>query len=119
MRLGVVWTLFAKEVKETVRDRRTLLIMILMPMVLYPTFGLISSQAQFAQSSRLRTSRFRIGVRGGKLPVALARLIQEKIKKPLAEEVLFGRLSKGGEVRLRFEEGELQFEYTSKAMAKV
>jgi ATP-dependent Clp protease ATP-binding subunit ClpA len=49
----------------------------------------------------------------------MARLIQEKIKKPLAEEVLFGRLSKGGEVRLRFEEGELQFEYTSKAMAKV
>ena len=48
----------------------------------------------------------------------MARLIQEKIKKPLAEEVLFGRLAKGGEVRLRFEEGELQFEYTSKAMAK-
>ena len=48
----------------------------------------------------------------------MARLIQEKIKKPLAEEVLFGRLAKGGEVRLRFEEDELQFEYTSKAMAK-
>jgi len=48
----------------------------------------------------------------------MARLIQEKIKKPLAEEVLFGRLAKGGEVRLRFEEGELQFEYASKAMAK-
>ncbi len=30
----------------------------------------------------------------------LARLIQEKIKKPLAEELLFGKLSKGGLVRI-------------------
>jgi ATP-dependent Clp protease ATP-binding subunit ClpA len=48
----------------------------------------------------------------------MARLIQEKIKKPLAEEVLFGRLSKGGRVRLRFEKGELKFEYPSKEVAK-
>jgi len=48
----------------------------------------------------------------------MARLIQEKIKKPLAEEVLFGRLSKGGGVRLRFEKGELKFEYPSKEVAK-
>ena len=30
----------------------------------------------------------------------LARVIQEHIKKPLAEELLFGRLSKGGEVKV-------------------
>jgi ATP-dependent Clp protease ATP-binding subunit ClpA len=30
----------------------------------------------------------------------LARIIQEHIKKPLAEELLFGRLSKGGIVRV-------------------
>jgi ATP-dependent Clp protease ATP-binding subunit ClpA len=30
----------------------------------------------------------------------LARLIQEKIKKPLADEVLFGRLTQGGIVRV-------------------
>jgi ATP-dependent Clp protease ATP-binding subunit ClpA len=30
----------------------------------------------------------------------LARVIQEHIKKPLAEELLFGRLSKGGIVRV-------------------
>jgi len=36
------------------------------------------------------------------------RLIQEKIKKPLAEEVLFGSLSeKGGTVFVRVEDGEL------------
>ena len=41
----------------------------------------------------------------------MARLIQEKIKKPLAEELLFGALSSGGHVRIRLEEDELAFEF--------
>jgi len=41
----------------------------------------------------------------------LARLIAEKIKKPLADEVLFGKLSKGGTVRVDVKEGELAFSY--------
>ncbi len=41
----------------------------------------------------------------------MARLIQERIKKPLAEELLFGALSKGGHVRVRLEEDELTFDF--------
>src|SRR5580693_9332668 len=43
----------------------------------------------------------------------LARVIQEHIKKPLAEELLFGQLSKGGVVRVTREpdEDELSFSY--------
>ncbi len=37
----------------------------------------------------------------------MARLIQEHIKKPLAEELLFGRLAKGGNLVIRAEDGEL------------
>ena len=37
----------------------------------------------------------------------MARLIQEHIKKPLAEELLFGRLAKGGDLVIRAEDGEL------------
>ena len=41
----------------------------------------------------------------------MARLIQEKIKKPLAEEVLFGTLSTGGVVHVSVsEDGELLIE---------
>src|SRR5271167_85865 len=36
----------------------------------------------------------------------LARIIQEHIKKPLAEELLFGHLAKGGIVRVRRDEAE-------------
>jgi ATP-dependent Clp protease ATP-binding subunit ClpA len=46
----------------------------------------------------------------------LARVIQEHIKKPLAEELLFGRLSKGGIVRVRVgEDAKLAFEFLATA----
>ena len=40
----------------------------------------------------------------------LARVIQENIKKPLADEILFGRLAKGGHVRVVLKDGKLAFE---------
>jgi len=42
----------------------------------------------------------------------LARVIQETIKKPLAEELLFGRLVKGGSVKVQLKDGALAFDYT-------
>ena len=41
----------------------------------------------------------------------LARVIQEHIKKPLAEELLFGKLVKGGAVKVTLADGRLAFEY--------
>lgn len=39
----------------------------------------------------------------------MARVIQEKIKKPLAEELLFGKLSNGGHVKVTVEKGKIKF----------
>ncbi|HLJ65590.1 MAG TPA: hypothetical protein VKT70_15875, partial [Stellaceae bacterium] len=41
----------------------------------------------------------------------LARVIQEHIKKPLAEELLFGRLVKGGIVRVTRDGDKLAFTF--------
>ena len=41
----------------------------------------------------------------------LARVIQEYIKKPLAEELLFGKLTKGGAVKVTLKDGALDFEF--------
>ena len=41
----------------------------------------------------------------------LARVIQENIKKPLAEELLFGKLARGGLVRVKLENGRLTFDF--------
>jgi len=43
----------------------------------------------------------------------LARVIQEHIKKPLADDILFGKLSRGGHVKVRLKDGKLVFDITS------
>ena len=47
----------------------------------------------------------------------LARVIQEHIKKPLAEELLFGRLVKGGSVKVSLRDGKLAFDYVEASAA--
>ncbi|ARS25867.1 ATP-dependent Clp protease ATP-binding subunit ClpA [Sphingomonas sp. KC8] len=45
----------------------------------------------------------------------MGRLIQEKIKQPLAEELLFGKLVHGGEVKVRLKDDALAFEIVAAA----
>ncbi|KKN35398.1 hypothetical protein LCGC14_0783950 [marine sediment metagenome] len=46
----------------------------------------------------------------------MARLVQEKIKRPLADELLFGKLSqRGGHVRVTLKEGEIDLDVESMA----
>ncbi len=47
----------------------------------------------------------------------MARLIQEKIKKPLANDLLFGKLAQGGHVKVYVEGYELAFAIEGKAVA--
>jgi ATP-dependent Clp protease ATP-binding subunit ClpA len=44
----------------------------------------------------------------------LGRVIQEQIKRPLADDILFGRLAKGGHVKVVLLDGKLAFEFESK-----
>jgi ATP-dependent Clp protease ATP-binding subunit ClpA len=46
----------------------------------------------------------------------LARVIQEHIKKPLAEELLFGKLVKGGAVKVTLKDDKLDFEITEASL---
>jgi ATP-dependent Clp protease ATP-binding subunit ClpA len=48
----------------------------------------------------------------------MGRLIQEKIKQPLAEELLFGKLVHGGEVTVRMKDGQLSFAIEAAAPKK-
>jgi len=49
----------------------------------------------------------------------LGRVIQEYIKKPLAEELLFGKLAKGGLVRVSVKDGELKLEVSEPEKRKL
>jgi ATP-dependent Clp protease ATP-binding subunit ClpA len=48
----------------------------------------------------------------------LARVIQEHVKKPLAEELLFGKLAKGGTVKVAVGHGKLTFDLKESKPAK-
>ena len=43
----------------------------------------------------------------------LGRVIQEKVKKPMAEELIFGALAKGGHVDITIENNEISLKYSS------
>ncbi|MDX1454887.1 MAG: ATP-dependent Clp protease ATP-binding subunit ClpA [Gammaproteobacteria bacterium] len=47
----------------------------------------------------------------------MARVVQEHIKRPLAEELLFGKLVDGGEVHVTAKDGSLEIEVIEKASA--
>ncbi|MEM8824034.1 MAG: ATP-dependent Clp protease ATP-binding subunit ClpA [Pseudomonadota bacterium] len=49
----------------------------------------------------------------------LARVIQEHVKKPLAEELLFGKLAKGGVVKVGVKNGELNLTYQEPGPSKI
>ncbi len=49
----------------------------------------------------------------------LARVIQEHIKKPLADDILFGRLTRGGHVKVELKDGKIVFDVTPSSPAQV
>ena len=59
-------------------------------------------------------ARLGYDVRMGARP--MERVIQEHVKKPLAEEILFGCLENGGKVIVRANEDELEIEYLEKVL---
>ena len=41
------------------------------------------------------------------------RQIQDSIKKPLADDILFGRLTRGGHVKVQLKDGKIDFDIKS------
>ncbi len=48
----------------------------------------------------------------------LGRIIQEKVKKPMAEELIFGKLAKGGHVEISFKNKKISFNFSNKQEEK-
>jgi sodium transport system permease protein len=49
LRPRIAWTVYGKELRETLRDRRTLVVMILLPLTLYPLLTLLFANLAVAQ----------------------------------------------------------------------
>ncbi len=49
----------------------------------------------------------------------LGRVIQERVKKPMAEELIFGKLSKGGHVEISYKNKKILFNFSNKQEEKI
>ncbi len=61
-RLSRVWTVYRKELMETLRDRRTLMAMLLVPIVLYPVLMLVLVEAVKTEAGRQERQTYRVVV---------------------------------------------------------
>ena len=81
MRLPIVWTIVRKELRDSLRDRRTLIMMVGLPVLLYPLLilGSVKLAETRRESSEERTSLVALW---GEAPAALRERLEgaEKIK---------------------------------------
>ena len=75
-RLSVVWTIFGKELVDTLRDRRTLATMLLVPMVAYPMLVLLATEV-LSVEKRAADEREIVVRTLGRLPAPVLALLQD------------------------------------------
>ena len=68
------WIVFRKELRETLRDRRTLLAMIVVPVLLYPVLMVVSEQILLFGMRRIEEGAAPVGV-VGEMPPELRALL--------------------------------------------
>lgn len=64
MNLKIVWIVFRKEILDILRDRRTLIFMILLPLLLMPALISIMSSFQISSMKKIATSDSRVAIIG-------------------------------------------------------
>lgn len=77
MRWSIAWTILRKELLETVRDRRTLVVMLVLPMVLYPLLIIAFGQVVTHHMSQIQEVPGRVLV-NGELPTDLQRYLSDE-----------------------------------------
>jgi ABC-type Na+ efflux pump permease subunit/membrane protease YdiL (CAAX protease family) len=65
-----------KELRETLRDRRTIAVMVLFPLVVYPVLSLVTMQVMAARATRVEAETARVEVIG---PAALAAEVRARL----------------------------------------
>jgi sodium transport system permease protein len=79
VRLREVRLVAGKELRETLRDRRTLAVMVLFPLVIYPLVSLVTAQVLSARVARIETHVARVAVNG---PPALTTELRRRLTSP-------------------------------------
>jgi len=77
MRLAIVWTIVRKELTETLRDRRTIMMMIALPVLLYPLLMMGFTKLQVSQREATASRASRVAV-WGSVPSGLLAVLSDE-----------------------------------------
>lgn len=78
MRGRIVWVLLQKELLEVVRDRRSLFLMVVLPLVMYPVLFLVTTQMTMSQMEKLEAQRATVVIVGHAPPAPLAEILAKE-----------------------------------------
>lgn len=78
MRARIIRAIAVKELRESLRDRRTLFLMVFLPILLYPALLVLISQVTLLKLSELEQAEVTVGVIGADLEHPLATLLEDK-----------------------------------------
>lgn len=84
MRLRAIRATFRKELLEAIRDRRTIVTMIVVPIIVYPLLFLVLGQIQKSEIDRQQNLRPRIAV-WGDVPEPVVRTLRREVRAIVAE----------------------------------
>lgn len=87
--LRLIWLVFRKEIIETLRDKRTLIIMVLLPLALYPLIGFGLAQYMGVQYKQSHSRPSRVLIIGKKW-IALEQLVDSYNKSHSTDEIIAG-----------------------------
>ena len=77
IRWWAVRTLIAKELLDIVRDRRSLFLIVILPLLMYPLLFLVVSQVAISQVQKIQAADVRVAVLGAEVPPGLAERVTD------------------------------------------
>ena len=80
----VIGLVYAKELRETLRDRRTIMVMVLFPMVVYPLMSLLLAQVMASKASKSALHASRVAIAGPPADAAALRQLLARSRGALA-----------------------------------
>ncbi|GIW22006.1 MAG: hypothetical protein KatS3mg068_1013 [Candidatus Sericytochromatia bacterium] len=63
MNINIIKTIFLKELIDTIRDSRTLFVMLILPLMLYPLLSISAGQIIISQTKQIQSKIINIGLK--------------------------------------------------------
>ncbi|MFH1010466.1 MAG: hypothetical protein V1784_04430 [bacterium] len=103
MRFAQIRAIYLKEMRDILRDRRTLFVMIVLPILLYPLLMIGVLQFSSLQEKKLRQEVAKVAVLGEPLPLGLRRTLDSASAIQVVQVTDWRQALRSGDLHAAFE----------------